>query len=123
MWNIMPQMLKNKTLKSCLLPVSCYGADGAIDPAADVAILNKGTAGAYTLAAPSGALNGHVIRIVSDSAAAHVVTATDLLHDGVTGGAKDTATFAAFKGASIELMAYGGLWYVQNKNVVTVAAV
>jgi len=121
MWNIMPQILKNKTLQAALNAISLYGADGAVAPAADVVILNKATAGAYTLAAPGASLNGHKMRITSDSAAAHVVTATGLIHDGVTGGAKNTATFAAFHGASIELLAFGGKWYVLNKNVVTVA--
>lgn len=121
MWNIMPQILKNKTLQAALHAITKYGADGAIAPADEVAILNKGSAGAYTLAAPGASLNGHKLRITSDSAYAHVVTATGLIHDGVTGGAKNTGTFAAFQGASIELMAYSGKWYVMNKNVVTVA--
>lgn len=138
MWNIMPQRLKNKILESCtfvgsLALTSCtftktkhtpteYAVDGAVDPLVDAAVLSKGTAGAYTLAAPAASQDGHIIRITSNSAAAHVITATGLLHDGVTGGAKNTATFAAFHGASITLMAWEQKWYVLNKNVVTVAA-
>lgn len=139
MWNMMPQVLKNKILDSCtfigaLVATSValsktrhtpteYVSDGAIDPLVDFAVLTKGSAGAYTLAAPTAAQDGHKLRITSGTAYAHVITATDKLHDGVTGGAKDTATFAAFVGASIELVAYNQLWHVMNKNVVTVAAV
>jgi hypothetical protein len=52
-----------------------------------------------------------------------VVTATNLIADGVTGGAKDTATFGAFVGSSLDLLSYDGLWHVVGKNVVTIAAV
>ena len=100
--------------------VTEYGADGAIAPVAGIAVLTKGSAGAYTLAAPT--VEGDRLCITSASAFAHVVTATDLVHDGVTGGAKDTMTFAAFAGASIDLVGYDGKWHVVAKNVVTVAA-
>jgi hypothetical protein len=99
-----------------------YSADGAIDPTCGTAVLTKGSAAAMTLAAPTVAQNGLRLRIISSSAFAHVVTATNLLEDGVTGGAKDTATFAAFKGAGLDLEAYAGTWHIVGKNVVTVAA-
>ena len=66
----------------------------------------------------------HRLRILSVTTAfAHVITAADLIDDGVTGGAKDTMTFAAFAGAAIELEAVNLKWAVVAKNVVTVAAV
>jgi hypothetical protein len=65
--------------------------------------LTKGSAAAITLAAPTAAQAGTQITIIAGSAYAHVVTATGLLNDGVTGGAKNTATFAAFVGASLTL--------------------
>lgn len=104
--------------------VACraYLVDGAI--AANLshnAVLTKAGVGAYTLAAP--ARNGIRLTIVNTTANAHVVTSTNLVDDGVTGGAKDTMTFGAFAGAAIELLSYGGTWNVVNKNVVTVAAV
>lgn len=95
--------------------------DGAIDPEAGDVVLTKGSAGAYTLAAPAS--DGFRLCITAGSAFAHVVTATDLIHDGVTGGAKDTATFGAFVGSSLDLLAYDGKWHVVAKNVVTIAAV
>jgi hypothetical protein len=85
--------------------------DGAItvsDGAGRTVVLTKGSAAAITLAAPNR--NGQVIRVVSASNFAHVVTATGLIHDGTT-GAHNTATFAAFAGASITLYGYVGKWY------------
>lgn len=93
----------------------------AIPIANGVVIATKGSASAFTLAAPSTAENGTRITVISNSAHAHVITATGLIHDGVTGGAKNTATFGAHVGASITLIAYSGKWYVESKNVVTIA--
>lgn len=105
--------------------VTAYAADGAIaftNPQ-NVAKLTKGSAGAYTLAAPTAAQEGYRLLILCQSAYAHVVTATNLLDDGVTGGAKDTATMAAFVGASLDLIAVDAKWHVVGKNVCTIAAV
>ena len=100
---------------------TAYASDGAIAIANGTALLTKGSAGAYTLAAPTAAQAGTRLRIISQTAYAHVITATDLIDDGVTGGAKDTATFAAFAGAAIELEAVNLKWAVVGKNVVTIA--
>lgn len=104
------------------LVATTYAADGAItkDPAL-LHVLTKSSAGAYTLAAPTSAQEGMTLRIVAGSAQAHVVTATGLLDDGVTGGSKNTATFAAFIGSSLTLVAYNLKWIVLSKNAVTVA--
>ncbi len=102
--------------------VTARATDGAI-ATYGLAVLTKGSAGAYTLAAPGASDDGRMLIITAGTAFAHVVTATDLIDDGVTGGAKDTMTFAAFKGASIHLIAYGQKWHVVAKNLVTVAAV
>lgn len=48
------------------------------------------------------------------------MTATALVQDGVTGGAKTTLTFGAFLGATIELIAIGLFWHVVSKNVVVI---
>lgn len=98
-----------------------YATDGAIDPTVGVASLTKGSAGAYTLAAPTAAQEGLELRITADSAFAHVVTATGLLNDGVTGGAKNAATFAAFVGAFVTLYAHNLKWSVESLKAVTVA--
>ena len=72
----------------------------------------KATAAAITLVAPTAAQNGLTIVFTSLTAAAHVITATGLLADGATGSPEDTATFAAFIGASLTLQAQAGLWHV-----------
>lgn len=103
------------------LAATAYAADGAVSTNSGLKVLTKGSAGAYTLAAPSAAEEGQQQIITAGSAFAHVVTATGLIQDGVTGGAKNTMTFGAFVGSSIHLVAYGLKWHVVAKNVVTVA--
>lgn len=105
--------------------IATYASDGAIafTYPTQIAKLTKGSAGAYTLAAPTAAQEGYRLLILCQSAYAHVVTATNLLDDGVTGGAKDTATMAAFVGASLDLIAINLKWHIVSKNVCTIAAV
>jgi len=104
--------------------ITAYASDGAIGFTRpfNIAKLTKGSAGAYTLAAPTSSQEGYRLLIIGQTAFAHVVTATDLLDDGVTGGAKDTATFGAFVGTSLDLIAINSKWHVVGKNVVTIAA-
>lgn len=99
-------------------------ADGAINAAAsgmEIQFLSKAGVGAYTLAAP--AVAGIRRKLISTTANAHVVTATNLLDDGTdAGGAQDTLTFAAFPGAAAELISTPALrWAVVNVNNATVA--
>jgi hypothetical protein len=96
-------------------------ADGAIPIIDGTVVLTKGTAGAQTLAAPTAAQQGTRLTITSGSNAGHVITATGLLEDGVTGGAKNAATMAAFKGATIKLIAHALKWNVESLNATTVA--
>lgn len=100
------------------------GQNGTLTiPANDATVLlQKATALALTLPAPSKAENGRRLTFVNGTAAAHVITATGLLNDGITGGGKNTATFGAFLGASIQLEAVNGTWHtVGSPKVVTVA--
>lgn len=94
--------------------VITMGADGAIVvPVSDTVInINKGSAAALTLAAPAIASNGVTLRITSQTAFAHVVTATALIADAVSGSPHGIATFAAFKGSTLTLVAENGLWNV-----------
>lgn len=76
-------------------------------------ILTKATAlASTTLAAPAKDQDGVRLTFVNQTAAAHVITATSLLADGVTGSPHTTATFGAFIGASLVLVADNGLWAV-----------
>ena len=96
-----------------------YAADGALTGGGGSHFLTKTSVGAYTLAAPSGD-NIRAI-VVCRTAFAHVVTATGLLDDGTAATSKNTLTFAAFPGASADLLSGGGKWNVIGKNGVTVA--
>lgn len=104
-----------------------YAADGAISISPQTGVITKGSAAALTLAAPTagavsaGGQDNTKLVITSNTAFAHTITATSLIQDGVTGGAKTTATFAAFPGATIELVAYNGKWNVISKNVVLIS--
>lgn len=95
--------------------------DGAIAIKTGTVVITKGTAAALTLAAPAESQNGVRLRITSATAAAHVVTATGLLFDGAEATGDDTATFAAFPGATVELEAVNQKWNVVNAKAVTVA--
>lgn len=103
------------------IPATVYTADGAVDPAIGFAILSKSSAIAATLAAPTAAQEGQELVLSAGTAFAHVVTATGLIQDGVTGGAKNTWTSAAFVGSSLTLRAYNLKWHVISKNLGTVA--
>ncbi len=89
-------------------------ADGAIPVTPSKAyVITKGSAAALTIAAPT--VDNVDIIITSDTAFAHVLT--------FTGGTLDsgnaavlTATWNAFKGASLEIISYNGRWKVLNAN-------
>lgn len=89
-----------------------YGVSGAIAvPVVNtVAILNKAGVAAMTLAAPPKNQDGTRLTITSNSAFAHTVTATGLLNTGTA--TVNLATFAAFAGATLSLVALGGKWNV-----------
>jgi hypothetical protein len=75
-------------------------------------VITKATAATMTLPAPTVPQNGLKLIFTSQTAAAHVLTATALLNNGLTGSPFTTATFAAFPGASLSLVANNGLWNV-----------
>lgn len=74
-------------------------------------VITKAGVLADTLAAPTaGTDDGIEITITSDTANAHTLTATGLLDTGTA--SVNLATFAAFKGAGLTLMAFNGRWKV-----------
>lgn len=83
-------------------------------------IMDKATAAAITLTAPTKGQDGLTIVFTNQTAAAHVITATSLIADAVTGSPHTTITFGAFKGASIMLKADQGLWNVISAVVAVV---
>ena len=107
---------------TALKTITVISGDGTISVAPGVIVLTKGSAAAIVLPAPTAAQAGTVMIITSGSAYAHVITGTDLIHDGVTGGAKDKITLGAFVGASATLLAYNLLWHVISLQVAPVTA-
>lgn len=102
--------------------VTLAAASGAIALVPGTVVITKtGSLAAMTLAAPTAAQNGLMLTVTSATAFAHTITATSLIEDGVTGGAKTTATFAAFAGATIVLVAYNLKWHTVALKAVTVA--
>jgi hypothetical protein len=103
--------------------ITSYGADGAIaipttpSNVPTLIYLDKATAGAFTLAAPGKDQDGLTLVITSNTAAAHVITATGLFSDGST--TTDVATFGAHKGASLTICAARGLWNVISSTQVS----
>lgn len=84
------------------------------------AFLAPTSAGAYTLGAPSLALNGTELTLTSQTAFAHVVVATGLFFTGATSGPFSTMTFPAQVGASVQLVAQNGFWNVINASITPV---
>lgn len=95
--------------------VHVYSADGAIAVRSHIAVITKGSAAAMTLAAPIA--NGIEVSVSAGSAFAHVVTATGLIDDGVTGGGKNTYTTAAFVGSGATFVSYNGHWHLKCKTL------
>jgi hypothetical protein len=84
-------------------------------------IITLASAASLTLAAPTVTTDdGNTITIISNTAFAHTLTATGLFNSGVS-AAVNLATFAAFKGATIVLMAYQGRWDVVSLNGVVMS--
>ena len=101
------------------IPITAITASGAIAPSTpNEYIITKAGVAAMTLAAPvAGTDDGKQIEVSSSTAFAHTITATGLLQTGTA--SVNVATFAAFAGATLTLMAYGGKWMVLNSNAVT----
>jgi len=100
-----PDMYEQKTL----------GADDTAlaTPTRDTnTVITKGSACLFTISAPSAAINGLRWTFTSQTAFAHVMTATALIENGLTGSPFTTGTFGAFIGAGCTLMANNGVWNV-----------
>jgi len=84
-------------------------------------LLTKATAlASTTLAAPAKDQDGLRVTLTSATSAAHVIMATTLLADAVSGSPHTTATYAAFIGASLTLEAANGVWNVVSSVGVTI---
>ena len=99
--------------------VEAETANGAIAIKEGLSIITKASIDVLTLAKPiaglpaAGGDDGKVLRILSATAFAHTVTTPAA---GIN-GAFTTLTFTGAVGNTVELVAYGGTWYVaQNFN-------
>ena len=99
-----------------------YNANGAIAvPAVSkLVLITKGTAATMTLVAPTaGTHDGVRLDIIASAAAAHTITVTAGFNGA--GAGKDVATFGGAVGDGMTIVAYQGVWYVENLNGVTLA--
>lgn len=93
-------------------------ASGAVPVVAGQNVITAGSAAALTLAAPTTpAQDGILMEIQSSTAFAHTLTATGLLQTG--SASVNVATFAAFAGAGLNLMAFNGKWIVKSSVGIT----
>lgn len=93
---------------------------GAITVKNGICLLNKAGVIAATLANPTDVTDDFKrLKIVSLSAQAHTVTVTGGFGGG--GSGEDVATFSGQIGDGMELIAYGGKWYIVGVHQVTVA--
>lgn len=103
--------------------VISIGQDGTLTVPGGNAVLNinKPSAAALILPAPPAGDNGLTVVFTSNTAFAHVITVSPAasFQDGTSSSPKTTITFAAFKGASVELTAENGFWNVMSQQNVT----
>jgi len=100
--------------------IQAITGDGAITIKNGLVVLSKGSAAAITIAAPTATTDdGGVLRIITATAQAHVVTSAV---DGFNAkGASGTATFTAAIGNAFTIVAYNGHWYTVSLLNVTIA--
>jgi hypothetical protein len=91
-------------------PVANYAASGAISQKEGLVTISKSSdVATMTLADPSTpADDGKLLRVVSKTAKAHVITITG----GLAGGSDNTVTLGGAIGDLVQLQAIGGKWYM-----------
>ncbi len=102
-------------------PTANAAVDGAIAIRPGTVVFSKAGVAAMTLAAPTAGQENIEMVFTAGTANAHTITATGLIQDGVTGGAKNLATFAAFVGSSLTLKAVNLKWHVLSLNAVVIS--
>lgn len=91
-------------------PVELVTGDQLATITEGIILLNKGSAIALTLAAPTtGTDDGKILHIRSETAQAHTITLTSGAYNG---GATTVATLTAAIANGISLVAYLGTWWV-----------
>ena len=97
-------------------------ADGAITVKNGVCVISKTVPGvvAATLADPTAG-DDDFKRLTIINGTAHASTVTSASSFGGGGGGEDVATFSATVGDTLNLLAYGGKWYITGNHQATVA--
>jgi len=102
--------------------ITPLSASGAITVFYGINKITKSSAAAdLTLAAPSAGQEGSRFIITSQTAKAHTITATSLLNAGDASSPYTTATFAAYVGAGIELIAINQMWNIVSSVGITLS--
>ena len=96
-------------------------ADGAVTIQESIVSIKKTSAAALTLAAPTTAQDGTVITFLGVTAYAHVITFTGGAYVTGTSSTKTTATFPAYEGGTLRVIAKNGHWYQSGLTAVTLA--
>lgn len=121
LYNLKKGVSKSSDLKPTTQVLADDGAITIPDGGRKIVFLAKATASAITVAAPTATVHDGVeIVVVSETAAAHTITATTI---GFNAGntASDVATLAAAIGNGLAFVARGGEWYVTNNINATLA--
>jgi hypothetical protein len=98
--------------------------NGAITIKCGMCTLNKGSAIAATLAAPTATTDDYKrLMIASLTAQQHTVTCENGFGNGLPSCSEeeDVATFSGVIGDALTLVAYQGAWYVVGKHQITLA--
>lgn len=103
---------------STQVPIVLSGGTDAIDPHTSATyIVDSAGVDSMTIVAPTVTTDdGKIIKFTTNTAPSHTITFTGgHLRSGSAG--VTTATFAAFAGSSVQIMAWQGNWYVIAQNL------
>jgi hypothetical protein len=95
-----------------------FGSADVINPHVSACyLIERAGVDAMTLGAPTaGADDNLSLTFISDTANAHTLTCPSTIIATGSSVLRTVATFAAFRGATLSLRAFNGLWYVVGNN-------
>lgn len=107
----MPDLHNLKQSQERKTPGQVISADGAITIKEGNVVITKGSAGAYTLAAPTAGSDDYkILNVYSTTAFAHTVTIANGLAGA--GASADVGTFGAAAANRFTVFAYNGAWHL-----------
>lgn len=125
-------MAADKNAPLCLQGALCeqfstIGANGAVSQRSGLLLVTKSGVCAMTLADPIagdpavGGDDGKRLTILAATASAHTLSNAAGSGFNAGGSGTDVGTYGGAKGDNIQIVAYGGKWYVEGKVNVTLA--